>query len=176
MLEVKPLTNAVDHALTLGNQNTTHAHTFGQTEDSLTWDEVHKTYEDLVHAIINIGATVNQFAQIKELRSYIDKSELNQTNIMIKGLGTDLETFTDILLAIRSQHENMAGPITTEEEISHAGTIMGEYGRFATHLQSATMHVSTRITATFEEALMKVKVQNPELFETISKTYFKDEE
>lgn len=175
MLEVKPLALAIDQAMTSGNQTAEQTHVFGQTEDHLSWDEVEKTYEDLVHAIIKIGTTVNQFAQIKELRDYIDKSELVQTNIMIKGLGSDLGTFAEILVAIRSQHESMSGIITTEEEISHAGTIMGEYGRFATHLQSATMHVSTRITATFEEALMKIKSTNPELFETIKSTYFEEE-
>lgn len=175
MLEVSPLASAVSDAIATPSKPE-HVHLFGKSEtETLSWDELERVYQDLAKGIIDIGTTVNLFVKMKELYSYIEKEELSQMNIMIKGLSDDLGTFTDILLAIHSQHENFKGDITTEDEISHAGTIMGEYGRFATHLQSATMHTSTRITGTFEQALLKMSQEAPEEHRLLVTKYFNEE-
>ena len=175
MLEVTPLANAVSDAISTPS-NAEHIHVFGNTEnETLSWDELERVYQDLAKGIIDIGTTVNFFTKMKELYSYIEKEELSQVSVLIKGLSTDLGTFTDILLAIHSQHEDLKGDIVTEDEISHAGTIMGEYGRFATHLQSATMHTSTRITATFEQALLKMSQESPEDHRQLLAKYFNEE-
>lgn len=170
MLEINPIAQALQNT-TIPNEEGP-IHVFGQTDqEMMTWDEVEAVYDQIAHSVIQIGVTVNTFVAMKEIYPYIDPAEMKELPLLIEGLGSDLTTFSSILAAIHAQHEGMTGNIENEDQISHAGSIMGEYGRFATHLESATMQVSTRITGAFEEAIAKIKVENPELFTALQEKY-----
>ncbi len=173
MLTINPIAEALQKT-TIPTESAP-VHVFGQTDQEImTWDEVESVYTQIAQSIIQIGVTVNTFVGMKEIYGYVDPAEMKELPLLIEGLSSDLTTFASILGAIHSQHETMTGVIESEEHISHAGSIMGEYGRFATHLESATMQVSTRITSAFEEAIAKIKVENPELFTQLQEKYTND--
>ena len=122
------------------------------------WDELEDMYQTCAQALCgtleSVKDLVNNPAVIKNVPNP------GEFKVAVDGLVQDVNTFTDHLVNIHSQHIGKTGKIMTNDEVATSFGIYGQYSEFFEKYKALTFQTVTSILEMSGEAIAAEQEKN----------------